>query len=80
MSTIKLKYSNIQEWATKCVDSMGDIFFNPQAGFGEYSIPCNIAINRVAAELDDLAQSLGAEVDYDTEDLPESSEGEAGPT
>ena len=66
----------INEIANNAVEEMGDIFFDPDPSMGEYSIPANIAHNRIQAAILQALTDIGLKADGVVLPLPESEEPE----
>lgn len=69
--------STIFELAQSAVSDMGDIFFEPQADFGEYSLPANIATNACSAAIEAALKQAGVTIDGTVTQLAESSNPDA---
>ncbi len=69
-----VKGSDVFEMANKAVGDMGDIFFEPDQSFGEYSIPANTATNCVSAAIAEALMRAGVIVEGDIPQLAESTD------
>lgn len=70
--------SMIFEKAQSAVNDMGDIFFEPQADCGEYSLPANIATNACSAAIESALRQAGVIIEGSVPKLDESCDPEAG--
>ncbi len=65
----------IASLAEAAVNEMGDIFFDPDASFGEFSIPRNIASNACSDAIVKALQQAGVSIAGDVRRLAESQAG-----